>query len=200
MIKQLSSSDYGITNDFVDNSERVLKDTVKVLQTCMATLISTINENDVKQKQSSSTEQSQITLKTSTNDHQQSSIIQQKDSIIDDLNYKFQEVTQSLDLNTKKYEEEITYEVSFSLKVNLFVFLHRQSERVIGDQQKLIQNLQRELLRIQRRLSKVEADGIVQPSIMFTRLDAQRNEHVLKQAVDKGKVPETTVNVSLLIR
>lgn len=60
----------------------------------------------------------------------------------------------------------------------------------------MIQNLQRELLRVQRRLSKVELQGVVPPSIMFTRLDAQRNEQILKQAADKGKVPETTVNVS----
>ncbi len=38
MIKQLSASDNNPTNDFVDNSERVLKDTVKVLQTCLATI------------------------------------------------------------------------------------------------------------------------------------------------------------------
>lgn len=66
------------------------------------------------------------------------------------------------------------------------------------DQQKLIQNLQRELMRLQKRLSKVESEGIVQPSIMFTRLDAERNDKALKQAVDKGKVSETTYNVSLL--
>jgi hypothetical protein len=52
-------------------------------------------------------------------------------------------------------------------------------------------------MRLQKRLSKVEAEGIVQPSIMFTRLDAERNEQTLKQAADKGKLPEITVNVSL---
>ena len=44
MIKQLSATDQTLTNDFVDNSERVLKDTVKVLQTCLA--ITTKNENE----------------------------------------------------------------------------------------------------------------------------------------------------------
>ncbi len=64
------------------------------------------------------------------------------------------------------------------------------------DQQKLIQNLQRELMRLQKRLSKIETEGIVQPGVMFTRLDAQRNEQTLKQAVEKGKVPETLSHVS----
>ncbi len=80
-----------------------------------------------------------------------------------------------------------------------FFFSIRQSERVIVDQQKLIQSLQRELMRLQKRLSKIEAEGIVQPSIMFTRLDAQRNEQTLQQAVEKGKVSKTTVNVNSLI-
>ena len=67
---------------------------------------------------------------------------------------------------------------------------------MIVDQQKLIQNLQRELMRLQRHVTKIENEGIVEPSIMFTRLDAQRNEQKLKQAVDKGKLAETTLNVS----
>jgi len=53
-------------------------------------------------------------------------------------------------------------------------------------------------MRLQKRLSKIESEGIVQPSIMFTRLDAERNEQTLKQAVEKGNVSETTYNVSLL--
>ena len=51
-------------------------------------------------------------------------------------------------------------------------------------------------MRLQKRLSKVETDGVVPPSILFTRLDAERNEQTLKQAVEKGKLPETTVNVN----
>jgi hypothetical protein len=70
---------------------------------------------------------------------------------------------------------------------------------LIVEQQKLIQNLQRELMRVQKRLTKIETEGIVQPSIMFTRLDAERNEKTLKQAEEKGKVSETTRQVSLLI-
>ncbi|CAF0725747.1 unnamed protein product [Rotaria sp. Silwood1] len=176
MIKQLSISDNNLTNDFVDNSERVLKDTVKVLQTCMATLISTKTENESKQKESSS-EQSATTVQTSTVHNDQSSIIQQKESIIDDLNNRYQHISEVLDQNNKKHSEELI-----------------QNERIIADQQKLIQNLQRELMRLQKRLTKVEAEGIVQPSIMFTRLDAERNETILKQAVDKGKLSDTTMS------
>ncbi|CAF1176649.1 unnamed protein product [Rotaria sordida] len=179
MIKQLSTSDNNITNDFVDNSERVLKDTVKVLQTCMTTLISTKNENENenKKKESSSEQSTATTMQTSTISHDQLSIIQQKESIIEDLSNRHKQISQELDENNKKHSEEIV-----------------QNERMITDQQKLIQNLQRELMRLQKRLSKVETEGIVQPSIMFTRLDAERNENVLKQAVDKGKLSETTMS------
>ena len=77
-----------------------------------------------------------------------------------------------------------------------FCFSIRQNERMIVDQQKLIQNLQRELMRLQKRLSRIETEGVVQPSIMFTRLDAERNEKTLQQAVEKGKVPKSTYQVS----
>ena len=72
-----------------------------------------------------------------------------------------------------------------------------QNERFIVDQQKLIQNLQQQVIRLQKRLSKIEAEGIVEPGIMFTRLDAQRNEQTLQQALHKGKVLETTYNVKI---
>ncbi|CAF2135435.1 unnamed protein product [Rotaria magnacalcarata] len=174
MIKQLSTSDDNLTNDFVDNSERVLKDTVKVLQTCMTTL--GVDKNTSEKKQTEKVyEPSITTTKTSTTESDYSSIIQQKESIIGDLTNKYQQLSQVLDDNNKKHTEELV-----------------ETERVIGDQQKLIQNLQRELMRLQKRLSKIENDGIVEPSIMFTRLDAERNEKLLKQAVDKGKVSETT--------
>ena len=81
-----------------------------------------------------------------------------------------------------------------------YSFLFRQNERVIVDQQKLIQNLQRELMRLQKRLTKIETEGVVQPSIMFTRLDAQRNERALQQGIEKGKVPDTTYQVSRTVR
>jgi len=70
-----------------------------------------------------------------------------------------------------------------------------QNERLITDQQKLIQNLQQELVRVQKRLVKIETEGIIEPSIMFTRLDIERNGQTLQQAVERGKVPETTYSV-----
>ncbi|CAF1465380.1 unnamed protein product [Adineta steineri] len=177
MIKQLSSSlpnDTTTTNnnnhladDFVDNSERALKDTIKVLQTCMATLISTINQRENEQNQSP----------TTLNNNPQSSIIQEKESTIDDLNQKYQQITEEFNQNNKKYQEELIH-----------------NEQTIVEQQKLIQNFQQELIRLQRRLSKKESEGIVQPNIMFTRLDVERNEQTLKQAADKGKLSEKIVN------
>jgi hypothetical protein len=105
MIKQLSLSDNNLTNDFVDNSERVLKDTVKVLQTCLATIISTQTENETKEK-SISTEQPITIIETPTiNDNQ---TIEQKEFIIDNLNTKYQQITQVVDQNNKKHEEELT--------------------------------------------------------------------------------------------
>lgn len=85
----------------------------------------------------------------------------------------------------------------FFLNAFLSFYFHRENERTITDQQKLIQNFQQEIIRLQRHLSKIESEVTVQPSIMFTRLDAERNEQTLKQAVDNGKVSETTYNVSL---
>ncbi len=70
-----------------------------------------------------------------------------------------------------------------------------QNERLIIDQQKLMQNLQQETVRLRKRLTKIEYEGIIEPSIMFTRLDAERNNETLQQAVSKGKVPETTYDV-----
>ena len=60
----------------------------------------------------------------------------------------------------------------------------------------MIQNYQQELIRLQRRLSKIGNEGIAQPSIVFTRLDAEKNEQILKQAVDSGKVSESTLDVN----
>ncbi len=102
MIKKLSSSDNNLTNDFVDNSERVLKDTVKILQTCMATITVAKIDTENKQKQIS-TEQT-TTKETPTNDKQ---LIQQKELIIEDLNNKYQQLTQLVEQKNKKHEEEL---------------------------------------------------------------------------------------------
>ncbi|CAF4805741.1 unnamed protein product, partial [Rotaria sp. Silwood1] len=69
-----------------------------------------------------------------------------------------------------------------------------QNQSSIHDQQKLIKKLQHELIHLQKRLTKIEAEGIVEPSILFTRLDAERNEQTLQQAVYQGKVHETIYN------
>lgn len=71
-----------------------------------------------------------------------------------------------------------------------------QNQRIIHDQQKLIQTIQQEATRLQKRLVKLETEGVVEPSIMFTRLDAERNEQALQQAVDRGKLSEGMYNVS----
>ncbi len=75
-------------------------------------------------------------------------------------------------------------------------FFFSENQRLITDQQKVIQTLQQDLARLQKRLIKIETEGIVEPSVMFTRLDAERNEQTLQQAVHTGKVSETTYNVS----
>lgn len=106
MIKQLSTTEDNPTNDFVDNSERVLKDTVKVLQTCMTTLVMVKNEEEKKQKEADS-EPSAVTIKTTTNETDQSSIIQLKESIIEDLSSKYQHISVVLDENIKKHNEEL---------------------------------------------------------------------------------------------
>lgn len=106
MIKQLSSTDQTITNDFVDNSERVLKDTVKVLQTCLATIAK--NENTQQQQQEKKTipiEQPKPTIETKKSDNE---IQPEKDPIIENLNTKYQEVTLTLNETQQKYQEELT--------------------------------------------------------------------------------------------
>jgi hypothetical protein len=102
MVKQLSSTDNNLTNDFVENSERVFKDTVKVLQTCLQTIILTKHENDYGNNKQ---EQTKITIETPKNDDHE---IQEKELVIEDLNNKYQQASQIIDQNHKKYEEELT--------------------------------------------------------------------------------------------
>ena len=104
MIKQLSSADNNPTNDFVDNSERVLKDTVKVLQTCMATMIASNNEAEKKSKETVS-EQPKVPVESSNNDQ---GLLEEKEIIIEDLNHKNQAVNKLLEQSSKKHEEEVT--------------------------------------------------------------------------------------------
>lgn len=102
MIKQISSTDSNPTNDFVDNSERVLKDTVKVLQTCMATMLANNNEAEKKSKETAS-EQAKTHVETSNHDPR---LVQEKELIIEDLNHKNQAINKLLEQSNKKHEEE----------------------------------------------------------------------------------------------
>lgn len=104
MIKQLSSADSNPTNDFVDNSERVLKDTVKVLQTCMATMIASNNEVEKKSKETVP-EQPEVPVESSNHDQE---LLQEKELIIEDLNHKNQAVNKLLEQSSKKHEEDVT--------------------------------------------------------------------------------------------
>ncbi|CAF1201089.1 unnamed protein product [Adineta ricciae] len=177
MIKPLTSDDHYSPETFLDNAERSLKDTRRVLQSCLSLLISSIQEYEMKEKENLKELSTQPTREPSMIDEQQQLLLEQKEAMIIDLSTKYEQLTNAFhEMNTKR-EEEIS-----------------QNERFIVDQQKLIQNLQQQVIRLQKRLSKIEAEGIVEPGIMFTRLDAQRNEQTLQQALHKGKVLETTYN------
>ncbi|UJR23166.1 hypothetical protein I4U23_026184 [Adineta vaga] len=177
MIKQLSSDEHYSPENFLDNAERTLKDTRKVLQSCLLLLLSSITEYQMKE-QDILKESLQPTREPSTIDNdQQTLLLEQKETIISELSVKYEQLTNAYNEMNRKREEEIS-----------------QNERFIVDQQKLIQTLQQQVIRLQKRLSKIEADGMVEPSIMFTRLDVQRNEQTLQQALHKGKVLETTYN------
>ncbi|CAF0855514.1 unnamed protein product [Adineta ricciae] len=173
LIRQLSSTgDQNPATDFVDNSERALQDTVKILQTCLTTLTTTIDQNEEKHSQLARKE-----VETKTDENQSLAIIQQKESIINDLSQKYQQATEVLTENQRKFQEDLV-----------------ENEKTIDNQQKLIQNYQRELMRLQGRLSTIENEEIAQPRIVFTRLDAERNEQILKQTVDNGKMSESTLD------
>ncbi|CAF3083058.1 unnamed protein product [Rotaria socialis] len=172
IIQQLSSGSHA-TNDFIKNSECVLKDTVKILQICLTTLQTTINEYQIKQ--SSIEIEPEPIKESSIIDNQQSLILQEKELTITDLTAKYEHATRLLNEANKKHKEALD-----------------ENENLILEQKKLIRSLRHEILHLQKRLTKVEAEGIMEPSIMFTRLDAERNEQTLQHAVYKGKVPEET--------
>jgi hypothetical protein len=97
MIKQLSSDDNNLTNDFVENSERVLKDIIKVLQTCL----STINE-----KEKEVIKELEPIIETPLIDNQQSLLLQQKDTIINELKTKYENLNNVFNRINTKLEEE----------------------------------------------------------------------------------------------
>jgi hypothetical protein len=104
MIKQLSLNDNNLPNDFIDNSERILKDITKVLQTSITTLQSIINEYQLKEKEFLK-ETTSIT-ETSLIDSQEALILDQKDSLIVDLTTKYEDIVKILNEIKKKNQEE----------------------------------------------------------------------------------------------
>ncbi|CAF4781967.1 unnamed protein product, partial [Rotaria socialis] len=133
----------------------------------------TINEYQIKQ--SSIEIEPEPIKESSIIDNQQSLILQEKELTIADLTAKYEHATRLLNEANKKHKEALD-----------------ENENLILEQKKLIRSLRHEILHLQKRLTKVEAEGIMEPSIMFTRLDAERNEQTLQHAVYKGKVPEET--------
>jgi len=107
MIKQLSVNDNNKTNNFIENSERTLKDITKVLQTCFSTFQSTINEYERKQKELP--QEFESITETSLIENQQSLILEQKEALITDLTMKCEQATKTLNQTTKKYQEDIKY-------------------------------------------------------------------------------------------
>ncbi|CAF3426054.1 unnamed protein product [Rotaria sp. Silwood1] len=106
-IQQLSSDNDNntITSDFVKNSECLLKDTVKVLQTCITTLTSTINEYQRKEKDFKY--ELEPIEEASSVDNPQSSILQEKELMIIDLTTKYEHITKVLNKTNKTNEEKL---------------------------------------------------------------------------------------------
>jgi hypothetical protein len=107
MIKQLSSDNHYTINAFIENSHCVLKDTCKVLQACIALLLSSINEYQIKEKEKEiPKESSEPTRESSSIDDQQELILEQKESMIIDLTNKYAHLTTVFNQMNAKHEEE----------------------------------------------------------------------------------------------
>jgi len=107
MIKQLSSDDHYTINAFIENSHCVLKDTCKVLQACIALLLSSINEYQIKEKEKEiPKESSEPTRESSSIDDQQELMLEQKESMIIDLTNKYAHLTTVFNQMNAKHEEE----------------------------------------------------------------------------------------------
>lgn len=105
MIRQLSSDDHYTANDFIENSNRVLKDTCKVLNGCITLLLSSINEYQLKEKELPR-ESIEPTRESSMIDDQRELLLQQKESMIIDLTNKYEHLTNVLNQMNAKHEEE----------------------------------------------------------------------------------------------
>ena len=69
---------------------------------------------------------------------------------------------------------------------------------MILEQQKYNEKLQQELARLQKHANILEHEGVIEPSILFTRLDIDRNDQSLRKAIDQGKMSDTKYEVGEL--
>ena len=106
MIKPLTSDDHYSPETFLDNAERSLKDTRKVLQSCLSLLISSIQEYEMKEKEDEKELSTQPTREPSMIDEQQKLLLEQKEAMIIDLSTKYEQLTNAFhEMNTKREEE-----------------------------------------------------------------------------------------------
>jgi hypothetical protein len=104
MIKRIASESDGKSDEFAFNAEQVLADITKVLQTCVTLFKSSITEYERKQKELLS--EPKVIVEVPVLDPQQTLLVQQKDLIIDNLNAKYEHMTDALDqLNRKRRDE-----------------------------------------------------------------------------------------------
>lgn len=103
MTKQLATVDEQLTNDYLENSENVLKDTVKVLRTCFTSLLSSVRQNE-----KSPDEEKTVSTPVEPIENQEKTLIEQeKQQIIDEFNRKYEEINQSVEAKNKKQIEEL---------------------------------------------------------------------------------------------
>lgn len=104
MIRQLSPDEDTLSKDILDNAERVLKDISKVLQTCLVTLQSTIQQYQLKEKDMS--KNPMPVLDTSIDDPQYSFLLEQKETMLKDLTTKYEQLTTLLNQTNAKHDAE----------------------------------------------------------------------------------------------
>ena len=191
-IRQLTVDAEPVSQDFINNAERVLKDIMKVMQTSMAINASTISRHEAELKELANRP---VTIdEIVPTDAPSAALLQEKEAMIANLTAKLLRMTDMFNQATKDHEEDARWGGA-SRSLDSLLSLFSQNQRLILDQQKYVETLQQELARLQKRLIKMETEGVVEPSILFTRLDAERNEQLLRQAVYKGKVPDSTSDV-----
>jgi hypothetical protein len=93
-----------------------------------------------------------------------------------------------------KYEQLLEERVAESI---IFEELKKEGEMKITDLHKKIEQLKSQLQEILPKKEDETEKEEVAPSIMFTRLDAERNAKSLKKAIGKGNVSESDFNDAL---